>query len=97
MIQCWPSVSFFILFLFSLAYTLTFVSPQCGIDHGWFTSKAIGAAMGMAPTREDIFVKLGLTVEPVKAIAALIANLTRVVGAIQALLDKYDLDFPDKV
>ena len=65
--------------------------------HGWFTSKALGAAMGMAPTREDIFLKLGLKTEPQKQIAELIAVLARAVGAIQALLNKYNLDFDDKV
>jgi hypothetical protein len=65
--------------------------------HGWFTSKAIGAAMGMAPSREDIFLKLGLRAEPAMAIAEMIAVLSKVVGSIQAVLDRFDVDFPDKV
>jgi len=34
--------------------------------HGWFTSKAIGAAMGMAPARDEIFLKLGIKADPAK-------------------------------
>jgi hypothetical protein len=67
--------------------------------HGWFTSKTLSGLMGLAPSRDDIFLKLGLKPGPdaSKAIAEMVAITSQIVSTIQGLLDKYDLDFPDKV
>ena len=65
--------------------------------HGWFTSKAISAVMGLAPSKQDIFNKLNLHTEPKKAIGDFVAVLTPVIGEIQRLLDENGCDFPDKV
>jgi hypothetical protein len=65
--------------------------------HGWFTSKAITAVMSLAPSREDIFSKLGLKVDPKTAIKEFVAILHPVIAELQRLLDEHDCDFPDKV
>jgi hypothetical protein len=65
--------------------------------HGWFTSKAISAVMNLAPSKQDIFTKLGLHTDPKKAISEFVAVLHAVIGEIQRLLDEHDCDFPDKV
>ncbi|KAH9256662.1 hypothetical protein BASA81_005166 [Batrachochytrium salamandrivorans] len=66
--------------------------------HGWLTAKMVGAAMGLAPSREDIFVKLGLPKGGESAaIAEFVAVLKLVMGEVHRLLSENDCDFPDTV
>jgi hypothetical protein len=65
--------------------------------HGWLTSKFVSTVMYLAPTREDIFEKLGLVQDPEVAIKEFCAAANPVLAEIQRLLDEHDVDFPDKL
>jgi len=65
--------------------------------HGWLTSKFVSTVMGLAPSREDIYSKLGLDADPLKAIGEFVAVANPVIAEMQRLLDEHDCDFPDKV
>jgi len=65
--------------------------------HGWLTSKMISAVMNLAPSKQDIFSKLGVSGEPKVAIAEFVGILHPIIGEVQGLLASNDCDFPDKV
>ena len=99
------AVSFITMYLELLGTRDDLSAPKCAQltyetvlmkYHGWFTSKAISAVMNLAPSKQDIFAKLGVHEDPKKAIAEVVAVLHPVLGEIQRLLDEHDCDFPDK-
>jgi hypothetical protein len=100
------AVSFIVMYLELLGTRDDLTAPKCAQltyetvlmkYHGWFTSKAISAVMNLAPSKQDIFTKLGLHEEPKKAIAEFVMTLKPIIAEIQRLLDEHDCDFPDKV
>ena len=100
------AVTFIVSYLDLLATRDDLTAPKCAQltyetvlmkYHGWFTSKAISAVMNLAPSKDDIFKKLGLTSDPKKAIGEFVAVLNPVIGEIQRILDENECDFPDKV
>ena len=65
--------------------------------HGWMIGKVVATGIGMAPTRENIYTKLGLTPDNATTeVGELVEVLGKVVGSVQALLDTHGADFPDK-
>lgn len=100
------AVEFIMMYLELLATKKDLTSSQCARTtyesvlmkyHGWITSKLVSASMSLAPTREDIFLKLGLKADAEVEIQKMVQVLHEVVAEIQALLDKNGCDFPDKV
>jgi len=100
------AVNFIVMYLDLLATRDDLTAPKCAQltyetvlmkYHGWLTSKAIGAVMSLAPSRQEIFTKLNVSAEPKKAIGEFVAVLNPVLAEIQRVLDEHDCDFPDKV
>lgn len=100
------AVNFIVMYLELLATRDDLTAPKCAQltyetvlmkYHGWFTSKAISAVMNLAPSKQDIFTKLGLTEDPKKAINDFVKVLQPIIAEIQRLLDENECDFPDKV
>jgi hypothetical protein len=100
------AVQFIVMYLELLATRDDLTAPKCAQQtyevvlmkyHGWFTSKAISAVMGLAPSKQEIFTKLGLHVDPKKAISDFVGIMHPIIAELQRLLDEHDCDFPDKV
>lgn len=101
------AVSFIMTYLEFLATKPDWGAAQCAQKtyelvlmkyHGWFTSKMVSAAMNLAPSREDIFVKLTLPKGKENAeIGEFVAVLKLVMGEVHRLLTVNDCDFPDTV
>ena len=67
--------------------------------HGWFTSKIVGTAMGMCPTREDIISKFKFASndEMVAAMKRFVEAMRPLMDQIHAALESNGANFPDKV
>jgi hypothetical protein len=67
--------------------------------HGWLTSKAVGTAMSFAPSRKDIFKKMGLPSEEEakKQSEAFLALMKPLNEEIVAFLTAMEANFPEKV
>ena len=67
--------------------------------HGWFTSKIVGTAMGMCPTREDIMKKFTFTSEDemTAAMGRFVKVMRPLIDQIHAALEAAGANFPDKV
>ena len=67
--------------------------------HGWLARTAVGNAMGWCPTRENIIEKFlfETDAEMIEAANRYIAVLRPLLNQVIAIMDKNDVNFPDKV
>jgi len=67
--------------------------------HGWVTSTFVSTVMGLAPAREEIYLRLGLNAlpDPILAIKDFVDQANPVLAEIQKTLELNECDFDDQV